>query len=134
MGRKVTDGKAINRTVPAGKAVVDGELYRIGGVNGLSIGVVAVGDTARTLAFECDTNAIYSIHLPDAVNPARGDFLYWADPTLTFQDGAVDLLAAPHVWNQAPCFWVTEVRSADPDGGYVVRGRIINGVPGDSKS
>lgn len=129
MGRKVSDGKAFNRTVPGGHAVSDYELYRIGGINGLAIGAVAVGDTVRTLAFEADPSAVYSIHVPAGVNPAEGDYLYWADPT-TFQDGAVNLRVTPAHVGDAPCFWVTQARSADPDGGYVLRGRCLNGVTG----
>lgn len=129
MGRKVSDGKAFNLTVPEGKAVADYELYRIDGVNGLAIGVVTVADTERTKAFEADTNAVYSIHVPAGVNPDPGDYLYWDDPT-DFQSGLLDLLAAPSAVGDAPCFWVTASRSSDGAGGYVLRGRVLNGVTG----
>jgi len=130
VGRKVSDGKAFNLTVPAGKAVSDYELYRISGINGVAIGEVAVADTARTLAFEADPAAVYSIHIPSGVNPAPGDVLYWAAPSTNFQDGAVNLQTTPgsgHGGAQ-PCFFVTESRSQDPDGNYVLRGRVLNGT------
>lgn len=131
MGRKVTDGKAVNLTVPDTKAVADGELYRIGGINGFATGEVAADDTARTLAFETDTNAIWSIHVPSGVNPAAGALLYWTDPS-AFQDGPTKLAAAAATAGDAPCFFVTQARSSDPDGGYVLRGRVLNGVTGDA--
>lgn len=126
MGRKVSDGKAFNLAVPAGDAVVDGELYRIGNINGFAVGDVAVADTDRTRAFEASTEFIHSIHVPAALNPAVGAVLYWAVPA-AFQDGQVNLQAAPAAAGDSPCFWVTEARSADPDGGFVLRGRVLNG-------
>lgn len=129
MGRKLSDGKAVNLTVPDGEAVLDYELYRIG-VNGVSVGAVATGDTARTLAFEIDTNFIYRIHVPTGVNPGVDDLLYWDDPT-SFQSGPDDLVAAPTSYGDRPCFWVTEVRTSDGAGGYVLSGRVLNAVTGD---
>ena len=133
IGRKLSDGKAINLTVPDSEVVLDYELYRIDGVNGLAVGAVASTDTDRTLAFECDTNAIYRIHVPTAVNPSAGDLLYWDDPS-SFQSGPDDLLAAASAGGDAPCFWVTEARASDGDGGYVLSGRVLNGVTGDATS
>lgn len=127
IGRKVSDGKAFNLTVPAGDVVADGELYRIGGINGFAVGDVAADDTDRTRAFEASTEFVHSIHVPAAVNPAVGAVLYWAAPAAAFQDGQVNLQAAPAAAGDSPCFWVTEARSSDPDGGYVLRGRVLNG-------
>lgn len=122
MGRKVSDGKAFNLTVPGGEAVLDGELYRIDGLNGFAIGAVEVTDTDRTLAFESDTNAIHSINVPEGVDPAVGDVLYWTDAS-AFQSGPDDLVEAG---SGPPCFFVT---GAKVNG--VVRGRVLNGVPAD---
>lgn len=128
MGRKVSDGKAFNLAVPAGQVVEDGELYRIGGLNGVAVGEVGASDTARTLAFEADPPAIYSIHVPTAVNPAVGKFLFWAAPA-SFQSGPTNLQTYPAATGDAPCFFVTEARSLDTTGAaYVLRGRVLNGA------
>lgn len=129
MGRKASDGKSQYRTVPGGSAVVDNELYRIDGWNGLSIGSVATGDTDRTIEFEADVNAVYEFHVPSGVNPAAGDFLYWNDPT-TFQYGLSHLRTTPIGLGEAPAVFVTKARVADVDGAYVIQGRILNGVTG----
>lgn len=127
MGRKVSDGKAWNVTIPAESYdVLDGELVRVSGVNGCTVGEVLQTDTDRTLAIECAHDFIHSIHLPSAVNPAAGDFLYWATPS-AFQYGPTHLQATK---NGAPAFFVMESRTSDGAGGYVVRGRVLNGVLG----
>jgi hypothetical protein len=131
MGRKVSDGGAVNLTVPGGDAVSDGELYRIGGINGFAIGDVVTTDTDRTKAFDINPSFIYSIHVPSGVNPAAGALLYWATPG-SFQAGPTNLQTTPATQGDFPCFFVTQARSADPDGGYVLRGRVLNGVTGDS--
>lgn len=145
MGRKTGDGKAFDRAVPSTKVVTDGELYRIGGVNGMAIvsgvsagrttpGTVDADDTDRSIVLEADPPAAYSVHIPAALNPNPGDFLFWNDPSTGtgFQAGVTDLKAAPTGTSHmdGPCFLVTSARSSDGAGGYVVRGRIINGVPG----
>lgn len=123
MGRKVSDGKAQNRTAPAGKIINDGDLYRILGWNGSAIGNVVVADTARTLAFEADPPAIYSIKCTVALTPAVGAFLYWAtNDATTYQDGAINCVASAAVAGDRPCFLVTEAKNA---AGYI-RGRILN--------
>lgn len=131
MGRKVSDGKSFDLTVPGGHATADMELYRIAGKNGICIGVVAVADVERTKSFEADPPAIYSVHCPSGVNPNPGDFLYWAtNDGTTFQDCHTNLAATPNGLGEPPCFWVTAARSSDGAGGYVVRGRVLNGVTG----
>lgn len=125
MGQKISDGKAFNLTVPGGSAVIDNELYRIGGINGLSIGAVATSDTARTLAFEADPAAVYSVYIPDALSPVAGAFLYWNDPT-AFQYGRTNLKATPQHDGDIPCFFVTKAKNA----ANYVQGRILNGVTG----
>src|SRR3954470_358258 len=114
MGRKVTDGKAFNATAPAAQIINDGDLYRIGGWNGIAIGAKDATQTDRTLSFEMDTNAIYDIKLPAGITPAVGDFLYWATNDLTtFQRGDTNLtLAAAAANGQQPCAQVMIVKNA----------------------
>jgi hypothetical protein len=129
MGQKISDGKARNLTAPSSKVINSGDLYRITGWNGVAIGAVAAADTARTLAFEADTNAIYSIKVPSGLTPSPGDLLYWAtDDDTTYQDGALNLQATPAANDDRPCFFVTGAQNA----AHYIQGRVLNGVTGVS--
>lgn len=132
MGRKLTDGKALDRTIPDGQAVDDYELVRIDGVNGLVVNSCSATDVERLRALETDVNATYRIHVPSGVNPSPGDFLYWtANDDSTFQYGPSHLRTTPVALGQPPCFWVTEARAHDLGGtNYVLSGRVLNGVTG----
>ena len=112
MGRKVTDGKAFNATAPTGQVINDYDLYRIGGWNGVAIGAKDGTQTDRTMAFEMDPAAIYSILLPAAINPAAGAYLYWAtNDATTFQRGDTNL-AVSGAAGQAPCAKVLKTKNA----------------------
>lgn len=131
MGRKVSDGKAFDLTVPDGTAVADGELIRAGGLNGCIVGEVAQTADAngRTRSAEAAHDFIHEIHVPSGLNPAVGDVLFWAAPG-SFQYGPTNLQAAAATAGDSPCFFVTKTRVADNDGNYVIRGRVLNGVHG----
>jgi hypothetical protein len=129
-GRKVSDGKTVDRAFPASTAAADYELVRIGGFNGCTINPVATTDTERTRALEADPAAIYSIPIPSGVNPAPGDVLFWAAPASTFQKSSANLQATAGTGHGGaqPCFFVTAARSLARDGtSYVIRGRVLNG-------
>lgn len=120
MGRKVSDGKSFDATAPAGQVINDYDLYRIGGWNGCAVGAKDGTQTDRTMSFECDTNAVYSIKVPAGVNPAAGDKLYWTtNDDSTFQRGDTHLAAAGAA-GQLPCFHVLVAKNA---AGYV-QGRV----------
>lgn len=129
MGRKVTDGKAFNVTIPGSNVVADGELVRVGGLNGCVVGSVAAADTERTRAAEAAHDFVHEIHVPSGVNPAAGTFLFWSTPG-SYQYGPSHLRTTPASAGDAPCFFVTASRVADVDGNYVLRGRVLNGVGG----
>lgn len=112
MGRKVTDGKAFNATAPSGQVINDYDLYRIGGWNGVAIGAKDGVQTDRTMAFEADPPAIYSILLPSGINPAAGALLYWAtNDNTTFQRGDTNL-AVSGAAGQLPCAKVLKTKNA----------------------
>lgn len=112
MGQRVSDGESFNATAPAGQVINDFDLYRIGGWNGAAFGAKDAVQTDRTLAFEMDVNAIYSILLPAALNPAAGDKLYWAvNDDATFQRGDTNLVAAGAA-GQLPCCHVLKTKNA----------------------
>jgi hypothetical protein len=132
MGKKVSDGKTVNLTVPNGDATESYELYRINGINGICVTPVGASDTQRTVAFEVENNFIYEIHVPAGVNPAVGTDLYWSTPG-SFQDGSQHLRTTPATQGDFPCFFVTKARQLDSGGvDYVIQGRLLNGPTGDS--
>jgi hypothetical protein len=94
MGYKVSDGKAVDLTAPSSQVINDGDLFRIAGWNGIAIGAKDGSQTDRTLSFEADPAAIYSVLFPAALNPAVGAFVYWAtNDATTFQRGDTNLAA-----------------------------------------
>lgn len=118
MGYKVSDGKAFDAAAPAGQVINDYDLYRIAGWNGVAIGAKDASQTDRTLSFEADPAAMYSILLP-AIAPVVGDFLYWTtNDSTTFQRGDTHLvLAAAAANGQEPCAKVLKAKNAN---GYAV--------------
>lgn len=124
MGQKISDGKAFDAAAPGSTVINDGDLYRIGKWNGVAVGGKDATQADRTMSFEMDPAAIYSIKLP-AITPAVGDFLYWANPAI-FQKGDTHLQATPHVDGDSPAFEVIATKNA---AGYA-QGRVINGGGG----
>jgi hypothetical protein len=118
MGQKISDGKAFDAAAPAGQVINDYDLFRINAWNGAAIGAKDASQLDRTLAFEMDTNAVYSIKVPAALAPAVGDVLYWTAGA-GFKRGDTDLQAAVA---GSPCFKVLGTKNA---AGYV-QGRILN--------
>lgn len=121
MGQKISDGKAFDAAAPAGQVINDYDLFRINAWNGCAIGAKDATQADRTLAFEMDSNAIYSVKLPAAVVPAVGDCLYWTAGT-GFKRGDTDLQAAVA---GSPCFKVLATKNA---AGYA-QGRVLNVGP-----
>ena len=121
MGQKISDGKAPAVTFPSGQVINDYDLYRVDAWNGAAIGAKDATQLDRSLAFEMDTNAVYSVKVPAALNPAVGDCLYWTTGT-GFKRGDTDLQAAVL---GSPCFKVIGTKNA---AGYV-QGRILNVGP-----
>ena len=120
MGRKVSDGKAFDAVAPAGQVINDGDLYRIAGWNGTAIGAKDSVQADRALSFEDDTDAVYSVLVPVALNPAVGANLYWtANDITTFQRGDTHL-AASGAAGQLPCFKVLVAKNA----ANYVQGRV----------
>lgn len=121
MGQKISDGKAFNAVAPTAQVINDYDLYRINGWNGAAVGAKDGTQTDRTMAFECDPAAIYSIKVPAALAPAVGDLLYWTAGA-GFKRGDTDLQAAVQ---GSPVFKVLGAKNA---AGYV-QGRILNHAP-----
>lgn len=124
MGRKVSDGKAINLTCPTSQVINDYDLYRINNINGVAIGTND-GVATKVMAFEIDTSTIYSVKVPAGINPRVGQDLFWANPDI-FQRGDTNLVVEPAVSGDEPCFWVTKAKNANNE----VQGRVLNGTSG----
>jgi hypothetical protein len=129
MGRKVSDGKAFDAVAPAGQVINDYDLFRIGGWNGCAVGAKDAAQADRTMSFECDPAAIYSIKVPGAINPAAGAKLWWTtNDNVTFQRGDTHLVAADPAAAGSitePCFKVLVAKNAAGE----VQGRILQSGP-----
>src|SRR6187551_1051423 len=78
MGQLKHDGRATQNGVtwPAGTYTF-GDLFRIDGHSGFALKTIAAGDTVRTADMEIDKMRCWYVKLPAALNPAKGDLLYW---------------------------------------------------------
>ncbi len=94
MGRKITDGQAVDVTAPAG-TIEFGEMYRIDGWSGFAMDAIASSATDRGLALEVSLS-LWRIKTPAGTAGTRGAFLQWATGA-GFKTGGTDLqdLAAP---------------------------------------
>ena len=116
MGRKVTDGRAIDVTAPAG-TVEKGELYRIDGWTGFALDQIDPTETDRGLALEvCES--LWRVKVPAATAAARGDFLGWTAGA-GFKTGATDLVAiAAPADGSTPVLAVAKVEGVRNSRGY----------------
>lgn len=69
---RVSDGKTVRRTAPAGGVVKD-EFYRVGGFNGFAM---QSADAAEEFAMEIDPRAVHRFDIGAGVAAAAGDVLY----------------------------------------------------------
>lgn len=95
MGRKITDGWAIQVTAPAG-LIEKGEVYRIDGFTGFAMDEITASETDRLVELDI-APGVWSVKTPAAVGDgARGDFLQWATGA-GFKSGQLNLedVAAP---------------------------------------
>lgn len=119
MGQLRSDGRATvgGITWPAAQAIVFGDLYRVNGWNGIALNNVGASDTVRVGDMEIAPDRIWIVKLPAAVNPVKGDVLYWATAdNSTFQRGDTNLAASG---SSAPACKV--LKSKDANGYAEVR-------------
>lgn len=95
MGRKVTDGNAIDVSAPAATLIEFGELYRIDGWTGFAMDQIDTTEVDRAVALQVD-HALFRCKVPAATAAARGDFVGWTTGA-GFKKGSTDLsaIAAP---------------------------------------
>jgi hypothetical protein len=117
MGRKVTDGNAIDVAAPAATLVEFGELYRIDGWTGFAMDQIDAAEVDKNLSLEV-SKALFRCKVPAATAAARGDFLGWTTGA-GFKNGATDLaaIAAP-ADGSTPVLAVAKVEGVRNSRGY----------------
>jgi hypothetical protein len=117
MGRKVTDGLAVDVSAPGATLVEFGELYRIDNWTGFAMATIAAADADRGLALDVSMG-LFRCKVPVGVAAARGDFVQWTTGA-GFKKGDTDLaaIAAP-VDGSTPLLAVAKVEGVRNTGGY----------------
>ncbi len=117
MGRKITDGNAIDCVAPAATLVEKGEIYRIDGWTGFAMDQIDATEVDRKVALEV-THSLWRVKVPAATAAARGDFLGWTTGA-GFKSGATALaaIAAP-VDGSTPDLAVAKVEGIRNSNGY----------------
>lgn len=95
MGQLKHDGRATQGgvTFPAG-IYTFGDLYRIDGHSGFALKSIASADTVRVADMEIDKMRCWYVKFPAALNPAKGDLVYWTAGA-GVKRGDTDLTATP---------------------------------------
>src|SRR3954469_22958699 len=91
MGRKITDGRAIDVVAPAATLIEKGELYRVDGWTGFAMDQIDATEVDKAFALEV-AESLWRVKVPAATAAARGDFLGWATGA-GFKRGSTDLVA-----------------------------------------
>jgi hypothetical protein len=91
MGRKITDGKAVDVTAPSSTLITKGELYRIDNFTGFAMDTIEATDTERGVALEV-TESLWRVLVPAGTCGTRGLYVKWSVNDGTFQDAATDLV------------------------------------------
>jgi len=117
MGRKITDGNAVDVQAPAATLIEKGELYRIDGWTGFAMDQIDATEVDKGLALEV-THSLWRCKVPAATAAARGDFVNWTTGA-GFKKGSTDLqaIAAP-ADGSTPILAVAKVEGVRNADGY----------------
>ena len=117
MGRKITDGNAVDVQAPAATLIEKGELYRIDGWTGFAMDQVDAAEVDKSVALEV-THSLWRCKVPAGTCAARGDFVNWTTGA-GFKKGSTDLaaIAAP-ADGSTPVLAVAKVEGIRNAGGY----------------
>lgn len=126
MGRKITDGLAIDVTAPAATLIEKGEIYRIDGWTGIAMDQIDVAEVDRSVALEV-SKSLWRVKVPAATAAARGDYLGWTTGA-GFKKGTTDLaaIAAPAAGG-VPATAVAKVEGVRNSTGYATI-RVLDGA------
>lgn len=117
MGRKITDGNAIDVAAPASQLIEKGELYRIDNWTGFAMDQIDAAEVDRAVALEV-CHSLWRCKVPAATAANRGDFLQWTAGA-GFKRGSTDLaaIAAPSD-GSTPILAVAKVEGIRNADGY----------------
>jgi hypothetical protein len=90
MGRKITDGNAVDVVVPDATLVEKGELYRIDKWSGFAMDQIDATEVDRAVALEVSTS-LWRVKVPAGTCGTRGNYVTWSAGG-TFKAGATDLV------------------------------------------
>jgi hypothetical protein len=91
MGRKISDGEAIDVLAPAATLIEKGELYRIDGFTGFAMDQIDATEVDKGFALEV-SQAIWRCKVPVGTCGTRGLYVKWTAAGVTFQKSSTDLL------------------------------------------
>lgn len=94
MGRKISDGKAIDVVAPDATPIVAGEMYRIDNFTGFAMVDVAsaeAGSMERDIALE-RSECLWRVLVPSGTCGTRGMFVKWADNAGAFQKSSTNIV------------------------------------------
>lgn len=113
MGRKVTDGQAVDVVVPASTLVEKGEMYRMDNFTGFSADEITETEVDRAVALVVNQE-IWRCKVPAGTCGTRGGYVKWSAGT-GFKDAATDLAdeASVLVKTAASVAKVETVRNSD---------------------
>lgn len=125
MGRKITDGNAVDVTAPGSTLIEKGELYRIDGWTGFAMDQIDATEVDRGLALEV-THSLWRCKVPVGVAANRGDYVSWTTGA-GFKAGptALATLAAPAAGG-VPATAVAKVEGIRNTAGYATL-RLVDG-------
>jgi hypothetical protein len=117
MGRKISDGNAVDVVATAAQLIEKGELYRIDGWTGFAMDQIDAAEVDRGVALEV-THSLWRVKVPVGTAAARGDFLNWTTGA-GFKRGSTDLaaIAAP-ADGSTPILAVAKVEAVRNSTGY----------------
>ena len=111
MGRKITDGLAIDVSAPGATLIEKGELYRIDGWSGFALDEITAAETDRGLALEISL-ALWRVKVPAGVATTRGNYVYWTAGA-GFKAGATALANTAGTAGDQPVAKVEGVRNSN---------------------
>lgn len=126
MGRKITDGLAIDCVAPAATLIEKGECYRIDNWTGIAMDQVDATEVDKVVALEV-TKALWRVKVPAATAVNRGDYLGWSAGA-GFKRSSTDFVAivAP-VNGGIPALAVAKVEGVRNASGYATI-RVLDGA------
>lgn len=117
MGRKISDGLAIDCSAPAATLIEKGEVYRIDNWTGVAMDQIDATEVDRVVALET-SKALWRVKVPVATAAVRGDFLGWSAGA-GFKKGVTDFVAIAAPANGGvPALAVAKVESVRNASGY----------------